>query len=86
MTRTPNPHTGMHLTAYVSFPKGTEPSDAGDWEDAIAKHTRPGFAMVVIVDGTPGHYTIRSAHGMNSGGVGDITDDALRIPHDAGLI
>ncbi len=77
---------GSFLNVHVSFPRASEPSNAGDWEAAIATRIQPGFALVVIVDGTPGAYTIRSAHGMSAGGIGDITPDATRLLHEAGVI
>ena len=74
------------LNVYVSFPKDHRPAEAAAWEAAIASRIEPSLAMVVIVDGVEGSYKVRSAHTANSGSVGDITADAIRLLREGGIL
>ncbi len=76
---------GDRLNVHVSFPPGSEPANLGDWEDVVAAHVPPARTMIVVVDGTPGNYRVRSAH-LADGFIGDVTPDATRLLRAAHLI
>ncbi len=74
------------MNVYVSFPRDHRPADAAAWEAAIASRIEPSLAMVVILDGVEGSYQVRSAHTANSGSIGEITADAVRLLRERGIL
>jgi hypothetical protein len=73
-------------TAYVSFPPGSTITNAEKWEAALRARIPAGRSVIVIVDEIGGQYRIRSAHSVDGSGIGDLTPDATRILHEAGLV